>query len=101
VGRPTIPDFPHVIRLHLVGIPDLLQVATFTNAARAYKAPVGHLEVLRSAPRMIDQKRYPRLNSAPCPKEVDDGIVHCASRCDTSSPLSCGPAAWKVQAPVG
>src|SRR5262245_2895097 len=35
------------------------------------------------------------------PKEVDDGIVHCASRCDTSSPMSCGPAACRVKAPVG
>ena len=30
----------------------------------AVQGPVGHLEVLRSAPRMIDQKPYPRLNPA-------------------------------------
>src|SRR5262245_60310867 len=28
-------------------------------------------------------------------------MVHCASPCDTSSPMSCGPAAWRVKAPVG
>jgi hypothetical protein len=41
-----------------------------------------------------------RLQRARVPKEVDDGIVHCASRCDTSFPMSCGPSAWRVQAPV-
>jgi hypothetical protein len=30
------------------------------------QAPVSILEVLRAAPRMIDQKPYPRLNRAPC-----------------------------------
>jgi len=28
--------------------------------------PVSILEVLRAAPRMIDQKSYPRLNSSSC-----------------------------------
>src|SRR5262249_46848614 len=42
-----------------------------------------------------------RLNNSSCPKEVDGGIVHCASRCDTSSPTSGGPAACWVKAPVG
>jgi len=36
------------------------------RCAPAVQAPVGHLEVLRSAPRMNDQNPYPRLNRAPC-----------------------------------
>src|SRR5262249_34555739 len=32
------------------------------------------------------QNLYLELNREPVPKEVDDGIVHCASQCDTSFP---------------